>query len=156
MNGRESLGQGIVFNASDFILENLLKPDVYLKTCHASMMVLFCKNIHCTKNKNFPLRNSSVNVTKSAGDFGFGHIYWKNPSWETSFFCSVVNTPRSFLKVNFIRRYHLMFWLRYLELSGLVVNLCCWILRSNISLAVNTYDTWSFSISIKKAPIIDK
>ena len=132
MNGRESLGQGIVFKASDFILENLLQPDMYLKTFHASMMVLFFENIHCTKNKNFPLRISSVNVTKSAGYFGFGHICWRNPSWETSFLCSVVNTPRSFLKLNFFRRYHLMFWLRYLELSGLVVNLWCWILRSDI------------------------
>ena len=27
----------------------------------------------------FLLRISSVNVTKSAGNCGFGHIYWKNP-----------------------------------------------------------------------------
>ena len=35
---------------------------------------------HVTLNKkwSFPLRISSVNVTKSAGSCGFGHIYWRN------------------------------------------------------------------------------
>ena len=27
----------------------------------------------------FPLKISSVNVTKSGGNSGFGHIYWRNP-----------------------------------------------------------------------------
>ena len=31
-------------------------------------------------------RISSVNVTKSAGNCGFSHIYWRNPSWKISFF----------------------------------------------------------------------
>ena len=31
------------------------------------------------KKWSFPLRISSVNVTKSAGNCGFGHIYWRNP-----------------------------------------------------------------------------
>ena len=31
------------------------------------------------KMKSFPLRISSVNVTKSAGNCGFGHIYRRNP-----------------------------------------------------------------------------
>ena len=31
------------------------------------------------KKWSFPLRISSVNVTKSAGKCGFGHIYWRNP-----------------------------------------------------------------------------
>ena len=35
--------------------------------------------IQLHKKWSFPLRISSVNVTKSAGNFGFGHIYWKNP-----------------------------------------------------------------------------
>ena len=30
------------------------------------------------KNWRFPLRISSVNMTKSAGNCGFGHIYWRN------------------------------------------------------------------------------
>ena len=29
---------------------------------------------------------SSVNVTKSAVSWGFGHIYWRNPKCKTSFF----------------------------------------------------------------------
>ena len=38
------------------------------------------------KKRSFPLRISSVNVTKSAVSCGFGHIYWKNPELKTSFF----------------------------------------------------------------------
>ena len=37
------------------------------------------------KKWSFPLRIFSVNVTKSAGNCGFGHIYWRNPPWKTSF-----------------------------------------------------------------------
>ena len=35
---------------------------------------------------SFPLRISSVNVAKSTVAFEFGHIYWINPQWKTSFF----------------------------------------------------------------------
>ena len=38
------------------------------------------------KKWSFPLRVSSVNVTKSAVSCGFGHIYWKNPWWKLLFF----------------------------------------------------------------------
>ena len=31
------------------------------------------------KKWSFPVEISSVNVTKSAGNCGFGHIYWRNP-----------------------------------------------------------------------------
>ena len=31
---------------------------------------------HCTKS--FSLMISSVNMAKSAGNCGFGHIYWRN------------------------------------------------------------------------------
>ena len=31
-------------------------------------------------------RTSSTNKTKSAGNCGFGHIYWRNPKQKTSFF----------------------------------------------------------------------
>ena len=47
------------------------------------------------KKWSFPLRISSVNVTKSAVFCGFGHIYWRNPNWKTSFFlCSVCSINR--------------------------------------------------------------
>ena len=41
------------------------------------------------KKKSFLLRLSSVNMTKSAENCGFGHIYWRNPSRKTTFFCAV-------------------------------------------------------------------
>ena len=45
---------------------------------------------HCTKKWSFSLRISLVNVTKSTGNRGFGHIYWRNPEWKTLFLCSVI------------------------------------------------------------------
>ena len=41
------------------------------------------------KKWSFPLRISSVNVSKSTVSCRFGHIYWRNPQWKTSFFCAV-------------------------------------------------------------------
>ena len=38
------------------------------------------------KKWSFPSRISSVNVTKSAGNCAFDHIYWRNPWPKTSFF----------------------------------------------------------------------
>ena len=38
------------------------------------------------KKWSFPLRISSINLIQSAGNCGFGHIYWRNPRWKTSFF----------------------------------------------------------------------
>ena len=52
---------------------------------------------HYTKKWNFPLRISSVNVSKSAVTCGFGHIYWRNSLWKTSFFV------QWFLKVTLFR-----------------------------------------------------
>ena len=36
---------------------------------------------HCTKKWSFPLRFSSVNVTKSTGNCGFGQIYLNSYSY---------------------------------------------------------------------------
>ena len=41
------------------------------------------------KKWNFPLRISSLNMTKSAGKCGFDHIYWRNPQWKILFICAV-------------------------------------------------------------------
>ena len=50
-------------------------------------LIFFCKivngllpdlNLYTAKKWSFPLRISSVNVTKSEGNCGFGHIYWGN------------------------------------------------------------------------------
>ena len=38
------------------------------------------------KNWSFPLRISLVYVTKSTVSRVFGHIYWRNLLWKTSFF----------------------------------------------------------------------
>ena len=46
---------------------------------------------HSTKNGSFQLKISSVNVTNSAGSYGFGHIYWRNPQWKTSFFLHCID-----------------------------------------------------------------
>ena len=46
----------------------------------------FIKKYAQHKKSSFPLRVFSVNVTKSAENGGFGHIYWRNPSRKTSFF----------------------------------------------------------------------
>ena len=43
------------------------------------------------KKWSFPLRISSVNVTKSARSCGFGHIYWKMDNLMENFvFCAVI------------------------------------------------------------------
>ena len=38
------------------------------------------------KEGSFPLKISPINMTKTAVSCGFGHIYWRNPQWKTSFF----------------------------------------------------------------------
>ena len=52
---------------------------------HFGVRILLQFGLHC-KKRNFPLRISSVNVTKSAGNYGFSHIYWRNSPWKISFF----------------------------------------------------------------------
>ena len=39
----------------------------------------FLSVVYTVQKKNFALRISSVNMTKSAVSCGFGHIYWRNP-----------------------------------------------------------------------------
>ena len=41
------------------------------------------------KKWSFSLRVFSINASKSTGNCGFGRIYWRNPSWKTSFSYSV-------------------------------------------------------------------
>ena len=43
------------------------------------------RDVHC---RSFSLRSFSANVTKSVRNYGFGHIYRRNPEWKTSFLCS--------------------------------------------------------------------
>ena len=50
-----------------------------VKPCRVSsnMVKALCQSLY--KKWSFPLRISSVNVTKSAVSCGIGHIYWRNP-----------------------------------------------------------------------------
>ena len=50
------------------------------------LFLTFFSKTTLDKKWGFPLRISSVDVTKSAVSCGFGHIYWKNLEWKTSFF----------------------------------------------------------------------
>ena len=48
----------------------------------SSPQQVFVNSVICyisAQKMNFSLKISSVNATKSAGNDGFGHIYWKNP-----------------------------------------------------------------------------
>ena len=51
----------------------------------------FTANKKQKRKRSFPLKISSVNVTKSksAVSCGFGHIYGRNCKWKLSFLCSV-------------------------------------------------------------------
>ena len=47
------------------------------------------------KKWSFPLKIAPVIVTKSAVSCGFGHIYWRNPKWKTSFFVHYMHWMQS-------------------------------------------------------------
>ena len=57
------------------------------------------------KKWSFPLRIFSVNVTNSKGNCGFGHIYWRNPQWKTSFFvqCQIQINNQAIKKDEYVR-----------------------------------------------------
>ena len=48
--------------------------------------LIWPKEFSWQKKWSFPLSISSVNETKSSVFCWFGHIYWRNPRWKTSFF----------------------------------------------------------------------
>ena len=58
------------------------------KMIEHTLKILWCthwdQSLH--KKSSFSMRISSVNVTKSTVSHGFGHIYWRNYWWKTSFF----------------------------------------------------------------------
>ena len=41
---------------------------------------------HTAQKWSLSLRVSSANINKPAVSCGFGHIYWRNPQWKTSYF----------------------------------------------------------------------
>ena len=54
------------------------------ENCHKS------STLH--KKTKFFIKDFFKNVIKSAGNCGFGHIYWRNPEWKTSFFLCKAST----------------------------------------------------------------
>ena len=52
------------------------------------IVAYFCPVYSLHKKWGFPLRISSVNVTKSAGNCRFGPIYRRNPNRKLHFLCS--------------------------------------------------------------------
>ena len=66
------------------VFRTVLTGQKYLKTRISVLTIL----LH--KKWIFPLRISSVNVTKSEVSYGFGHIYRRNPQWRTSFFVKYI------------------------------------------------------------------
>ena len=75
-------------------------------------IVIWLKYISLHKKWSFPLRISSVNLTKSAVSCGFGHIYWRNPSWKTSFFvqCLVLLRWFDLEKIKLVYYYNYLPW----------------------------------------------
>ena len=83
---RTSVNSCFWLNSSSALTFFLKVFDTFPKLL-AALSILFwlCGNfievVYWTLHKkwSFPLRISSLNVTKSAGNCGFGHIYWRNP-----------------------------------------------------------------------------
>ena len=61
----------------DYKVERLKEIDKSEKD--VSKVIDPLKHNYLHKKWSFPLRISSVNVTKSAGKCRFSHIYWRNP-----------------------------------------------------------------------------
>ena len=67
----------------------ILSHEILLRTHFAeAKKKSSCQHIPLHKKWSFPLTTSSVNVTKSAGNCEFGHIYWRNPCRGQLFLCS--------------------------------------------------------------------
>ena len=86
---------------------------------------------------SFPLRTSSVNVTKSAGNCGFGQIYWRNPQWKTSFLCSAI--------ITFTWKFWSLLWKNWSSLITCYLHLHLTIY--NLSCSINTI----FSVKVQRS-----
>ena len=90
-----------------FVFHNL-KYDLYLNTQKKdkfNLKINFTphglEKFPLHKKWSFPLKISSVNVTKSVENCGFGHIYWRNPLWKLQFLWSGLSFSIN-NKLNFI------------------------------------------------------
>ena len=70
-----------------------------VKYCLGRSKHILCVTPQPTLHKkwSFPLRIFPVNVARSAGNCGFGHVYWRNPEWKTSFLSSAMDMKRGLL-----------------------------------------------------------
>ena len=82
------------FHGKTTSVSNVLLPasvlPVILVLYSVTILTCCCLFVILHKKRSFPLRISWVNVTKSAVPCGFGHIYWRNPSWKPHFLCYVI------------------------------------------------------------------
>ena len=68
-----------IFNLCTFVISTI--TEFMVSDCLATDRINRQRALELSLHKtwSFPLRISSVNVTKSAVPAGFGHIYWRNP-----------------------------------------------------------------------------
>ena len=46
-------------------------------------------NAYTSQKMKFPIKYFLRKCDQTAGNCGFGHIYWRNSSWKTYFLCGV-------------------------------------------------------------------
>ena len=80
----------------------------------ASLLLPHIKKDALHKKLSFQLRISSVHVNQICG---FGHIYWRNPSWKTSFFvqCNIFLKWDKHILAVITNDYKTVFWWGNLE-----------------------------------------
>ena len=80
----------MVRNSGPIFLHNCCTRITYFyraeETVYMTLLFLWSGVYPLPKQWSFSLQISSVNMTTSAGNCGFGHIYWRNPWWKTLFF----------------------------------------------------------------------
>ena len=87
MSVYELSGRGIESSCSQWksnISKNVILYQKPIYEIPSDELALLIKIIQ--KKWSFSLRIYSVNVTKFARNYSFGHIYWWNHYWKTSFF----------------------------------------------------------------------
>ena len=84
-------------NARKYGPEKLWTRTLFMQRTILKIVLNECENLNKVLHKkwSFLLRISSVDVNKSAGNGGFGHIYWRN-LWETSLFVQLFPVLRNF------------------------------------------------------------
>ena len=76
-------------------------------------------------------------MTKSAGNCGFGQIYWRNPQWKTSFLCSAI--------ITFTWKFWSLLWKNWSSLITCYLHL--YLTIYNPSCSINTI----FSVKVQRS-----